>query len=160
MQYILNSNIESLFVKLYTFFRAKILDLFLILIIFWSGVSNRAGHLPQSWWLQWINRSALRPNRRDSHSIRYHCGLWYSEQGTSQCYAEREELHSPNTSTGKECSIAVRSETGYVAVNTHRWVFRPKNQLKCDLPCKPRRTPKELAKMSLKTKFYRRNKPG
>lgn len=101
-----------------------------------SGVSYWAGHLSQSGWLQRINRSALRSNRRDSHSIRYHCGLWYSEQGTSQCYAKREELYTPNTGAGERCTTAIKRAIGNVSV-THRWGFRPY----CDPPYKPGRTP-------------------
>lgn len=41
------------------------------------------------------------------------------EQETSQCYADREELHTPNTDTGIGCFIAIKSAMANVTV-THR----------------------------------------
>ena len=38
------------------------------------------------------------------------------EQETSQCYADREELHTPNTDTGIGCFIAIKSAMANVTV--------------------------------------------
>lgn len=38
------------------------------------------------------------------------------EQETSQCYADREELYTPNTDTGIGCFIAIKSAMANVTV--------------------------------------------